>query len=366
MSRLASQQRPSASLFSQQWQVQLADYVTVIAFSPDGQHLATSSAAGDIWLGHPREGLHLLQASQGRSVDAIAFSANSQFLAAAGQGGNLWIWDIVTSDIPASHMTKNLGKGWIDCLAWHPTESVLAIATGSHVQLWQMTTCKMLAELDFERSSVLDLAWHPQGTHLAVGGQGGVSVWTAADWRTPPEFTPVPGASIAVQWSAAGRYLASGNLDHTLMVVDWGNPPPWYMQGFPGKVRQVVWSDLLTKMDAPLLAATCMDAITIWQREAKESGVWRNRVLQEHEGRVEVIAFQPNSFNLLSAGADGALRLWPKAKTNSQILSASEVGWGAIAWSPDGQQLVGGDRTGLLTAWGQSQRGHGFQSKRSE
>lgn len=354
-----SYSRAADRKFEQRWQCCLTDYVTAIAWSPDGQHLAASSAQGEVVLGHPTRPLsQCLEHLEDLAISALAFSADSQLLAAVGQSGRLEVW---SSRDHASVFSQQLTKEWLDVLAWHPSLPILAVGVGSDIQLWDLARQALVQQLEFSRSSVLALAWHSQGDYLAVSGHGGVSVWSATDWDRTPEFIAVPGASITCRWSPDGRYLGSGNLDHTLAVVDWGNPPPWFMQGFPGKVRQIAWSDPLTKTGSPLLAAACMSGITIWERERHEDGVWRNRVLEHHQQTVQAIAFQPQTFTLASAAQDGKLVLWRQAKAIAQVLSDSGNGWSTVAWSPQGRRLAAGGHAGELVLWSQRQPGKGFR-----
>ncbi|MEM9218488.1 MAG: hypothetical protein AAGD25_29630 [Cyanobacteria bacterium P01_F01_bin.150] len=369
--------------FERRWRSQLEDSITAIAWSSNGQNFAIASAAGDVLLGTPDHSPAPLPQmhKQGEQDEAITtkdamsslgFSATGQFLAASGQSGQVMIWSLTEAE-PIVVFNQNLTKDWIDCLAWHPSAPILAIGVGPNAQLWDMTTQTLVTEFAFNRSSVQALAWHPQGNHLAVSGHGGVSVWTrsnseensgenltADNWSQPPEFIEVPGASIAVQWSLDGRYLGSGNLDRTLTVVNWGNPLPWFMQGFPGKVRQLSWSHDSTPSGSPLLAAACTNGIIIWERDAKQDGIWNSRVLEKHTQTVKAIAFQPHTFTLASASQDGRVILWHNAKSVSQTLKGAKQGWSAIAWSPDGTSLITGGQAGELILWAPSSRGQGF------
>ena len=169
----------------------------------------------------------------------------------------------------------------------------------------------------------------------------------------------MPGASLSLAWSATGQYLASGNLDRTLTVVDWENPPPWLMQGFPGKVRQVVWARPVGDK-APIVAAACVEGVTVWQRQGKQ---WQSRVLKKHKGTVEAIAFHPAEQLLASAAQDGQLCLWKEAKTLQQTLRGVKEGFSAIAWHPQGRYLAAGGSQGELIVWTSSNRGAGFQRR---
>ena len=135
------------------------------------------------------------------------------------------------------------------------------------------------------------------------------------------------------------------------------------MQGFPGKVRQVAW--LWDKgrgvgKDVPLVAAACVEGVTVWRREGKG---WKSRVLTGHRARVQVIAGHPCASLLASAGQDGRLCLWQKAKSLQQGLKGVSRGFSAIAWHPQGKYLAAGGDQGEVLIWAPSSRGTGFSQK---
>nr|MBX2862262.1 hypothetical protein [Leptolyngbyaceae cyanobacterium MAG.088] len=197
----------------------------------------------------------------------------------------------------------------------------------------------------------------PDGAFLAASGHTGVKVWQALDWNAEPEFVEVPGASMDVAWSPDAVYLASGNLDRTLTVVSWGNPPPWLMQGFPGKVRQVAWAAPVDNQPA-MVAAACVEGVTVWRRQGQG---WENRVLEKHSGTVVAIAFHPTKRLLASAAQDGRLCLWQKAKALQQTLKGVASGFSAVAWHPQGAYLAAGGDQGEVLIWKPDVRGQGFQ-----
>ncbi|MEM9009225.1 MAG: hypothetical protein AAGE59_37710, partial [Cyanobacteria bacterium P01_F01_bin.86] len=118
------------------WDTRLSDYVTAVAWSPDGTQLAASSGAGEVLLYTPATGdACCLQSPQGESVDALAISADGQFLAAGGQAGTVWIWQIGGNE-PTLLTTLEHARTWIDRLQWHPSFSELAFSFGRYVQVW--------------------------------------------------------------------------------------------------------------------------------------------------------------------------------------------------------------------------------------
>ncbi|MGF1514635.1 MAG: WD40 repeat domain-containing protein [Elainellaceae cyanobacterium] len=336
---------------TQRWRDRLSDYVTAIAWSTDGVWLAAASSAGEVLLFDRAQDIAqnrvVLKAADGKAVNTLGFSADGQYLAAAGQSGTLTIWAL-QPNYPIAFSQSHPGV-WIDQLAWHPSQTYQAYGAGPQVKIWDGTNTA--ADLDFQSSSVLHLAWHPRGHWLTASGHGGMKVWNAADWAVNHKTVAVPGASLYAAWSADGRYLASGNLDRTLTVVEWDSPPPWLMQGFPGKVRQVAWSEAVGKSGDPLLAAACAEGVTLWRRSDGGKRDWRSQVLQHHTGRVNAIAFQPKSLRLASAGEDGSICLWEMKKTPSKVLKFPEGGCSALAWHPSEELLAIAGTAGEFGVW---------------
>lgn len=338
--------------FSKSWRYCLSDYVTALAWSPDGEWLAAASAVGEVVLIPVAdfENAIALRPTDDQAVSTLGFSANGQYLAASGQTGDVTVWQVGAAGYPVVLSQSHPGA-WIDQLAWHSSQSDLAYGVGSQVQLWDVAQARQEAALEFANSSVLHLAWHPDEDLLAVSGHGGIKIWHGDDWEAEPKQIGVPGASLHVAWSADGRYLGSGNLDRTLTVAEWNNPPPWLMQGFPGKVRQIAWSQPGTASGSPLIAAACMDGVTVWERNQRLNGGWQSWVLQHHQERVNAIAFQPYSLLLAAAGQDGIITLWQNGKTLAQTLKVSNGGCSILAWHPAGTGLAAAGTNGDIVVW---------------
>lgn len=343
------------------WQGMLSDYVTVLAWTPDDNRLAAGSAAGEVVLYNANTGTPtVLQPAWGQSVDALSISPDGNFLAAAGQSGTIMIWQIgerslrVISQLTYPH-------AWLDRLQCNPKYPELAFSFGRHAQVWDALSQTIVTTLNFENSSVLDLTWHPNGELLTVSGNQNVKTWHRQNWDDDPTLRETEGASEAITWSPDGIYLASGNNDRSLLVWESGNPYPWRMQGFPGKVRQLAWSTPASTRDRPILASTSADGVVIWRREANSSIDWSATVLEQHYGTVTAIAFQPGSRLLASASDDGWIFLWHQANRLAQRLQGVSKGFSALAWNHQGTALITAGQQGELLMWKQQMRGKGFR-----
>jgi WD40 repeat protein len=140
-------------------------------------------------------------------------------------------------------------------------------------------------------------------------------------------------------------------MDRTLTVLQWENPDPWVMRGFPGKIRQLAWSDLKTSTGAPILAASSVEGIVVWEKSVDESVGWEARILTNHVDIIQAISFAPQSLILASAGADGWLCLWDENQEVSQILTDTEAGFSTLSWHSQGQLLATGSEQGELIIW---------------
>lgn len=326
-----------------------ADYITSLNWSSTGEKLAVISAAGEVLIWENCEITHL-QTTTGKSIDCVAFSADGKYLAMGGQDGKVKIWR-------ENQLIKTLenAPAWVDKLAWNHTNNLLAFSLGRYVQVWDAETEKIVVTLNFENSSILGIDWRKDGKYLAIGGYQGLKIWNSEDWDDEPYILAMGTVSVAMAWSPNGKYLASGNMDRSVTVLEWENPDPWVMRGFPGKIRQLAWSEITTATGAPLLAASSVEGVVVWEKSADESLGWEARILTNHVDIINAIAYAPQSLNqslmLASAGADGWLCLWNDNFEVSQILTGVRGCFSTLAWHPQGKFLAAGGEQGELLIW---------------
>jgi WD40 repeat protein len=241
-----------SDFLSLQWQGQLNEAITAITTTADGW--AASSAAGEVvcW---QNEQLIYYQTAGDFSIDCLKYSSDGEYLAAAGQAGHVQIWCAgkVWHQISAQRV-------WIDRLAWHPLQPILAVAIGKQVQIWQVADRQLLATLPFDRSAVCDLCWQFDGSQLAVAGYGGVAVWSWADWQQY-EMLTVETSVHQVAWSGDGQFLAAATLDRQLVIATSQElDRPWIIPDLPAKIRQMQWFST-----ASTLAIVSNQELVCWQ-----------------------------------------------------------------------------------------------------
>ena len=144
--------------------------VEAITYSPDGALLAVGTNIG-IWL-YDAETFQELALLPGRMdwVSSLAFSPDGKILASGGADMDcaVRLWDVETGAVKAT-LTGHLS--WVKNLSFSPDGSTLASGSlDSTVRLWDVETGSRKAILKGHTSGVGSLLFSPDGKTLASGG----------------------------------------------------------------------------------------------------------------------------------------------------------------------------------------------------
>jgi tRNA A-37 threonylcarbamoyl transferase component Bud32 len=159
------------------------EYVSAVAYSPDGEVLASGSMDGQVKLWGPLKGKLLDRLPpQRRGVFRLAFSGDGRWLAVAFRDGEVLLWDRNASSRAFSWSAHT---GYVEGLAFRPDSKALATAGGDGmVKLWDLATRaadKQVAvapagNLLKRERSVGHVAFRPDGRYLATANPNG-TVW---------------------------------------------------------------------------------------------------------------------------------------------------------------------------------------------
>ncbi len=158
-----------------------------MAFSPDGQRLASASVDQTVKVWDARTGEETLTLKgHAGAVLSVAFSPDGQSLASASADGTVKVWDARTGQ---ETLTLKGHTSFVTCVAFSPDGQRLASASDDQtVKIWDARTGQETLTLKGHASIVWSVAFSSDGQRLAsASADGTVKVWDA---------TPVTEASI--------------------------------------------------------------------------------------------------------------------------------------------------------------------------
>jgi len=228
--------------------------VTAVAFSLDGHTLADGTStnsldASEVQLWDLRDPTHPTTigpalVDPASAVNAVAFSPDGQTVASGGSDGAVRTWNLADPFHPivtgATGPPLASDTGIVRSVAFSPDGHILASAFASAsdngagaVQLWDLrepTHPKIISDLsgDDRVGPTNAVAFSPDGQTLASGSSdGAVRMWDLVDPTHPlaigPPLTGHTDVVYSVAFSPNGNILASGSSDGTIRL--WNQTP---------------------------------------------------------------------------------------------------------------------------------------------
>ncbi len=191
--------------------------VTAVAVAPDGRTLASGSADATIKLWRVSDGACLLTLTgHTAGVTSVAFTPDGQTLASGSADETIKLWKVSNG---ACLQTFTGHSNGVTSVALTPDGQTLASGSADEtIKLWHVSSGACLQTLTGDTAGVTSLAFTPDGQMLASGSADAtIKCWRVSDGaclQTLLGYSPSPenpGVSVAI--SANGQALASGGGD---------------------------------------------------------------------------------------------------------------------------------------------------------
>lgn len=156
-----------------------------------------------------------LQRIYAELVTDIAWSPNGQQIASSSSNGTLRIWDVISGHQVNMLRNEAICEGvslcGIESIAWSPDGSEIAFGDRDpKIKTWNLTSghVEYIGEAAYS-TPVHAVAWSPDGRRLASINGSGIQVWGLSDGLL--SYVLDPGNLVeayGVAWSPNGKYLA--------------------------------------------------------------------------------------------------------------------------------------------------------------
>ncbi len=281
-----------------------------------------------------------------QDVFTVAYSPDGQTIASGGGDNTIRLWNANTG---AHLRTLHGHTNRIMSVAYSPDSQTLASGSeDSTIRIWDANTGAHLRTLHGHTNRIMSVAYSPDGQTIASGGYDEtIRIWdanTGAHLRTLQYLNWI----YSVAYSADGQTIAAAGADNTIQI--WNANTGAEIRTLQG-ITFLVYS-LAYSPDGQTLAAAGGDGeIHLWNVNFGAP----MRTLQGHTDRVFSIAYSPDGQAIVSGSLDATIRIW-NAKTGAHLrtLQGHTADVFSVAYSPDGQKIVSGGEDNTVRIWGVS------------
>ncbi|KAK4248937.1 hypothetical protein C7999DRAFT_30627 [Corynascus novoguineensis] len=197
-----------------------SDWVWSVAFSPDGQRLASGSGdtAIKIWDTASGSCAYTLE-GHGYLVLSVAFSPDGQRLVSGSRDEKIKIWDAASGS--CLHTLEG-HSGLVCSVAFSPDGQRLASGSGDEtIKIWDAVSGSCLHTLEGHSDWVWSVAFSPDGQLLVSGSRDEkIKIWDAASGSCLHTLEGHSDSVLSVAFSPDGQRLASGSSDKTIKIWD--------------------------------------------------------------------------------------------------------------------------------------------------
>jgi WD40 repeat protein len=196
-----------------------------VAWSPDGQHLASAEKEITVW--NLRDEQRTTLSDHEDFVIALAFSSDNRFLAsAAGNDEAIRIWDVANAQLVHRLPTE---YSFTSGIAWSSDGRTLAsVSWDGTIRLWDTTTGVLERQLTGHPYAINSVAWSPDGQLLATASgergffewqrDGAIYLWDVTEGRVVRRLRGHKNAIRSLTFSSDGGILASASDDQSMRV----------------------------------------------------------------------------------------------------------------------------------------------------
>lgn len=355
--------------------------VAALAFSPDGQDLASASVDGTVRIWNPNsvERKHIFYGQTGTTaltygpqkgqlmtaawdgtlrtwriqdnsqviqvgekIRALAVSSNNMWVAVGLDSGMVGIWGLSDGKLMGKFEAHaDIVRG----LSFSPDGVWLASSSDDQmIHLWNLSKGTLERTLKGHLDRVYRVRFRADGKQLASAARdSSVRLWDPTTGKMTAKLEGATGALLDVTYSPDGKYIAAAGFNGRVYV--WQTSDNQLYATFSGHLGGAL--SVLFRNNNELLSSALDSQIRYW-RISDQSAI---RTLSGHSGPVFDMALNPDAAFFATASEDQTLRLW---RSSDGLLFSTATGHqgaiNAVTSTSDGRWVTASD-DGTIRIW---------------
>ncbi|MCP4425778.1 MAG: hypothetical protein GY803_14900, partial [Chloroflexi bacterium] len=337
-----------------------------VAFTPDGSKLVSASIDGQIIVQESATGITIFTLKPYNALDAdgnptpipantVAFNQDGSRFIVGYADGAARIWDF--ADVEDELFTLPGHTGAVLDAAFNfngssaaQTEVVATASGDGTVKMWNVADGQLLYTIVAHDGSVKALSFNPDKNQFTTAGQD----TTAKVWAVDPGLTSrvLTGHSasitgIAINHDGSQATTSSGDVVRVWDLAE--GEERLRFKDHNGRVNSIAYSP-----DSQFVATAGEDWIAYLIDTASGKV---DEAFNQHDAPVNDVAFSPDGTRLATATADGLAYIWVIGDDGAKLMEFdhSEIDLESsvqrVVFSLDGMQLITGDNNGRIIIW---------------